>query len=260
MMGAWLAVRQGRLYSHVLAGDLAVLDEHLARQEEMLVSVPLLRAEETAALRRPAYAAHVALGERLGVVPESTRATRGASGDTALVLLPDGDTYSVAAARYSVPYATPDAAAALDSIGARFTAVLAAQGLPRVRVVVTSVLRSGEDQEDLRRVNSNAARGRSSHEYGVSFDLAYRRFEPVADTLLAAPGPQVPRVLRALARTRRLAHLDAHADYLATAYPARLDALLGRTLLTLKADSVLVVLRERRQPVYHVTVARRLVR
>ncbi len=243
----------------MLARDGAALHRALAAREAALASVALLQPAELSALRTPPYRTHVALAERLGVPPTATQAAlRTGTSAPGLVLLATNDAYWITPARYSVARATPDAAAALDSIGAAFGARLARRTLPRFAFVVTSVLRSGEDQEELRRVNPNAAAGRSSHEYGVSFDIAYRRYVPAMDTALARPLPSVPPVLRGWARARRMDRIAAHNEHLAEAYPSRLDALLGRSLLALKADSVLVVLRERRQPVYHVTVARRL--
>jgi hypothetical protein len=254
--GLWALSHRIEVWRAALDADLEMLEARLTRQTAALAAVPLLSAAERSAMRRPAYREHVELGRELGVSPSQTRTARAA--DSALVRLGEGQGYRLAEARYSVPLATPGAAAVLDSVGARFAAALAARGLPPVRAIVTSVLRSGDDQEALRRVNTNAAPGRSSHEYGVSFDLTYRRFSAAPDTALATPGPGVPGLLRGLARARRLERLDAHAHDLAADYPSRLDALLGRTLLELKARGLLVVLRERRQPVYHVTVARRL--
>ena len=43
-------------------------------------------------------------------------------------------------------------------------------------ITVTSLTRSEESQASLRRVNSNAAKGESSHNYGASFDLSYTKF------------------------------------------------------------------------------------
>jgi hypothetical protein len=57
------------------------------------------------------------------------------------------------------------------------------------------------------------------------------------------------------AASARLAREHAR---LAAEYPSRLDALLGRALVGLEDAGVLVVVRERNQAVYHVTVARRL--
>jgi hypothetical protein len=44
---------------------------------------------------------------------------------------------------------------------------------------VSSITRTLEDQCRLRRVNSNAALGISSHNYGNSFDISYVRFNGV---------------------------------------------------------------------------------
>jgi len=43
--------------------------------------------------------------------------------------------------------------------------------------VVSSVTRTLEDQCRLRKVNSNASLGISSHNYGAAFDISYVRFD-----------------------------------------------------------------------------------
>lgn len=161
---------------------------------------------------------------------------------------------------YSDPLLTPDALAALDSVAGRFQAALGAAGAPPFRPVATSLFRSGASQAALRRVNANAAVGRSSHEFGTTFDLSYRRFRPHAAGVAAgvAVSARVPRALRpAVQRAVGAAVAGEHAR-LAAEYPARFEALLGRVLIGLEDDGLVVALRETRQTVFHVSVARRL--
>ena len=50
----------------------------------------------------------------------------------------------------------------------------------------------------------------------------------------------------------------AWAEQMAARYPTRLEAVMGRALIGLEDDGVLLALREVRQPCFHVTVARPL--
>jgi hypothetical protein len=228
-------------------------DRIAARTEAALLAVPLLTDAEVALLRRSLNPRHVALGEDLGVEPVDTL------GDAQAGLVRADTLRSVAVldGTYSDPLLTPDAVAALDSVAARFQAGLAGAGAAAFRPVATSLFRSAASQAALRRVNANAAAGRSSHEFGTTFDLAYRRFEPVATPVPVSP--RVPGPFRGAVAQAASGRLAAAHERLATAYPSRLDAVLGRALVGLEDAGVLVVVRERNQAVYHVTVARRLV-
>lgn len=84
--------------------------------------------------------------------------------------------YAVEPLTYSVPYLTPAAKDELEAIGRAFQDKLKAAGLPLYRPIVTSVLRTKEDVDKLRKVNINSS-GNSSHCYGTTFDLACIRFD-----------------------------------------------------------------------------------
>ena len=109
----------------------------------------------------------------------------------------------------------------------------------------------------------NAAAGRSSHEYGTTYDITYNptRYSPAPDALPPPPrvDDRVPGFLRGAVREQLVEQQAEDLDRLAADYPSRLTAVLGRALIELEDEGVLAVVRERRQPVYHVTVARRLV-
>ena len=51
----------------------------------------------------------------------------------------------------------------------------------------------------------------------------------------------------------------AWSTKMTTRYSRRLEAILGRTLINLEVDGTLLVLREWRQPCFHITVAEELV-
>ncbi len=84
--------------------------------------------------------------------------------------------YEVDRLTHSHPYLVPRAHQLLKRIGAGFRDSLDKKGLPTCRIVVTSVLRTGETVKDLRRGNINAS-ANSAHLYGTTFDIAYARFK-----------------------------------------------------------------------------------
>lgn len=248
MAATWRTVR---------AAD-AARDRTLARTRVWFEAVPLLTDAETAMLRRSLNAVHVERARALGVPPPATRAARD-SAASSLVDVSGRDAFVFAPARYSVAALTPDGAAAIDSLAVAFNRATAAALLPSARPTVTSVFRSAEDQSGLRSVNANAAGGTSSHEYATTFDLAYRRYEAVPPPRPAGPWARgTPAPVRRAVDAALDARWSEAVARVAADYPSRYDALLGRALIALEDRGVLVVVRERRQPVYHVTVARRL--
>lgn len=252
--------RRAEEQARLVSAERARFAEFLETRAAPFRRVPLLSARERAQLRRSINAVHLAHGLRLGVEPVAGREGLEALLERrGLERLEAGPYYWVARLTHSVPYLTPDALAALDSIGVRFNRGLAEAGLPPYRFNVSSVLRTGEDQARLRRVNVNAARGTSSHELGTTFDLHAKRYRYGGGALMeveAALGPP-PFDFLADEFARELA---AFYERAATDYVSRLEALLGRALIDLEDEGVLVTILERRQPVFHTTVARRLAR
>jgi hypothetical protein len=205
-------------------------------------------------MRRHLNATHVAAARNNGVGPvrDSTHLAalvqRGA-----LVQLPDSTEWWVLRElNQSLPYVTPGTKAALEEIGRRFHARLDEHGLPPFRLDVTSVLRTDQQQAALRRRNPNASQTTSSHEFGTTLDIAYLSFAApkVLDerSLGAASGDQPGPDLRA--------ELTARLDTLGTRYAPHLEGELGAVLQQLQRAGMVLTLRERTQPVYHITVAR----
>lgn len=235
---AWAAL-QARIEAHVDSVDRA------------LRRVPALSRAERAALRRDVNAVQTARAQRMGVRAGDGYARLAEQGR--LVRLDDTtQLWVVRELDYSVPYVTPDTEAMLAEMGERFQAQLDSLGLPRFRLEVTSVLRTAENQRALRRSNSNAAAGVSSHEYGTTIDVAYRRFAPPAETL---PGLDA-QAAGAMEMPARLLY-DVLMAEMAAERGAELQAALGRVIAEMRAEGKLLVMMERSQTVYHMTVARR---
>lgn len=245
---------------HAAETHRETVDAFVTDHEDHFLAVPLLSEAEQAQLRRSLNRTHVRLAEALGTEPIAGRDSLAAAAQRrGLVSIAGASPYYTAGrGTYSVPYLVPAAAAMLDTVGVRFHAALDSAGLPRYRFVVTSPLRSSEDQAALRGVNANAAAGHSSHEYGTTVDLTYRRYGFAGLGTLDVPAPKdrLPAFVRRglIARGERQAR-EAFAGF-AERYRSRLQALLGRALIALEDEGVLVALMERRQPVFHITVAR----
>jgi len=99
-----------------------------------------------------------------------------------LVEVKNCDYYVVKELFHSKPYLVPEAAVMLQMIGERFQELLHEQYPGKeYRPVVTSVLRSANDVERLRRVNHNATEN-SCHLYGTTVDISYTRFRLTDET------------------------------------------------------------------------------
>ena len=114
----------------------------------------------------------LAAAERLGVRPVANRADAEAR-KKELVYIASSPYYHVDHLRSSLPYLVPRAAVLLQDIGQAFYDSLYVKGIPINQLIVTSVLRSEEDVDKLRRRNGNATE-RSCHLFGMRFSLPHR--------------------------------------------------------------------------------------
>lgn len=85
-----------------------------------------------------------------------------------------GKGFKVQKLDYSRAWMVSKGKATLEKIGARFSKETKGHTF-----TVSSITRTLEDQCRLRKVNSNASLGISSHNYGNSFDISYVRFNGV---------------------------------------------------------------------------------
>ncbi len=80
----------------------------------------------------------------------------------------------------SIPYLVPKASVLLQDIGRSFFDSLQVKRIPLHKIIVTSVLRSKADIDQLRGHNGNATQN-SCHLYGTTFDVCYNRYKTVED-------------------------------------------------------------------------------
>lgn len=160
-----------------------------------------------------------------GVTPVRNRADA-EERRTQLVYIGASPYYSVDRLTRSIPYLVPRAAVLLDDIGRAFFDSLHVKGMALHRLIVTSVLRSEEDVEKLRRTNKNATE-LSCHLYGTTFDISYTRFHVVED-------PQGP--------PRRVSPNDS------------LKWVLSEVLRDMREGERCFIKHEVKQPCFHITV------
>lgn len=94
-------------------------------------------------------------------------------GSGTLVRIDDNERYAIGPMPHSLPLVTPAMASLLDEIGRRFQARLARLGVPGYRLVVTSGLRTLQDQQELQASGNLNAVNESAHFYGTTVDVAY---------------------------------------------------------------------------------------
>ena len=89
-----------------------------------------------------------------------------------LVPIDKGKGYEVMKLTHSHPFVTPYSKTILEELGLAFQIITDDKSF----FTLTSVTRTPEQQQSLRKRNRNATSGVSSHSYGVSFDISYIRF------------------------------------------------------------------------------------
>jgi len=141
-----------------------------------------------------------------------------------LVRLPvELELYKMYDLKHSIPFLVPSAASLLIEISRNFRDSLYSKDLPLYRLYLTSVTRTNEDIAGLTKKNINAVEN-SSHRYGTTFDISWKRFDPVdPDTLQSLP-------------------------------PERLKLVLAQVLFDLRNQNRCYVKHERKQACFHITV------
>ena len=234
----------------------AMVDERLAEIDTAVQRLPGLIASIRRDMRRHLNDDHLAAARRNGVGPvrdsanvaELVRSGR-------LVPLQDSTRWWVLRdLDRSLPYVTPGTLAALEEIGRRFHARLDEHGLPPFRLDITSVLRTSRQQAVLRRRNANAAESVSSHQFGTTVDVAYLSFAAPDSLDHATLAPPPGEALTAPLRRELMTRLDT----LAIRHAPHIEGELGAVLQELQRDGTVLTLRERSQPVFHITVAQDL--
>lgn len=142
--------------------------------------------------------------------------------DGKLVKITSNKYYHIPRLTHSHPYLTPEAAQLLQEIGMRFHAKLREHNLPKYKFVVSSLLRTEETQKQLRGTNRQATNNTSAHYYGTTFDISYSKY-----------------------RRGHFPHNDK-----------QLERLLTETLRELRSECRLLIVNEKKNKCYHITVVK----
>ena len=228
----------------------------LARSADRILSpLPVMTPGEEAALRRFLGASHLARARQLGVRVEDGGALDSLVAAGRMIELKDSTRYWIVRPDISPAHVVPDVRTLLEVLGGRFQERLAEMGLPPYRMEITSALRTAEGQARLRRDNANAAAGVSSHEFGTTVDLSYAAFAP--------PGEVPPEIIDGVPEDL-LPFIDRIADLAFESVSGRKSRELGRifsqVLAEAQAEGIALVIYERQQTVYHLTVGRAMER
>lgn len=141
-----------------------------------------------------------------------------------LIRIPDAlELYSTYDLTNSIPFLVPSATQLLVNIAQSFRDSLYSKDIPLHRLYVTSVLRTDDDMSTLRTRNRNASEN-STHRYGTTFDISWKRFEQIDPDSANAVSPD------------------------------RLKLVLAQVLFDLKNKELCYVKHERKQACFHITV------
>lgn len=248
------AAEPGPDVTRLLAANLDRILAHADSVEAALRPVPLLTPRQKRDFDRYRNDDHLEVARRLGVPQPVTNELRDRLiTEERLVRLEDSAFWTVRELDHSTALVIPDVVTLLTEVGERFQARLADLGLPALRFEVTSVLRTAADQARLRRTNANAARGVTTHQFGTTVDLAYSSFRAPDDSVLDFDVGESPELAPYLRQIEDLA-----TETGAARMSRELMAELGRVLKAMQDEGKVMVTLEVRQPVYHITVAKRL--
>ncbi|WP_332912771.1 DUF5715 family protein [Algoriphagus boritolerans] len=147
----------------------------LAKYQPIIVELPSPDLDIAAPTREitKEYDNHLVAGESNGFgLIESEDHFGQLIQENRLVLVSEGKGYRVDRLTHSYPYITPRSKTVLKELGQAFQTLAKNESF----FTITSVTRTPEQQQSLRKRNRNATAGISSHSYGVSFDISYIRF------------------------------------------------------------------------------------
>lgn len=164
--------------------------------------------------------AHLVFADSVGIKPIGTLRDIMRI-DKPIVMIKSCDEYTVDKLSHSYPYLVEPAALLLHDIGAEFNRKLQLQGGGKYRLKVTSVLRTKESVNRLKRNNVNSTQN-SAHLYGTTFDISYVDFP------------------------EGMGNIHKHTD-------GDLKNLLAEVLLEFKEQGRCLVKFERKQGCFHIT-------
>ena len=185
---------------------------------------------------------HIEAAQRFGIVPIADSVSRAKALD-AMVEIFTCDRYKVDSLEHSIPYLVPEAKDLLDDLGADFAETLKAHHLPPYKFIITSVTRTLAQRDELSGKNVNAAK-ESSHCYGTTIDISWKRFDPItkqAEALKEGSSIMLPQG-------------SSEQDEASEDKTEELKRALASLLYQYRAVGRCLVKYERKQACFHITV------
>lgn len=166
---------------------------------------------------------HMGAAQAKGIKPMNERQDTLIYKDRLIKLPQELDIYKIDKLTHSMPFVVDDAAQLIVRIGLNFRDSLQRKKLPIYKPILTSLTRTQDDVRKLTKRNFNASEN-STHCYGTTFDISWRRFEKV--------GPKGSNDLS----------------------PDRLKYILAQVLHDLRVRDKCYIMHERKQACFHITV------
>jgi len=121
---------------------------------------------------------HIAAATKNGIYPMALKKDTARLADKLVRLPQELPLYRIDKLTHSVPFLVPKASDLLIEICADFRDSLISKKIPVHKLILTSLTRTTEDIQGLTKRNFNASHN-SAHCYGTTFDISWKRFEPV---------------------------------------------------------------------------------
>ncbi len=147
---------------------------------------------------------HLAAAKKVGIKPVASREEAEHSSKK-MEEIKTNPYYEVEKLTHSIPYLVPEAASLLNDIGKNFQDSLYNLNASLYKIKVTSVTRTSQDVQKLRKRNINSSEN-SAHLYGTTFDISWVRYTKVDEKdTLNIDSDRLKMVLAAVLRDQKRA-------------------------------------------------------
>ena len=196
------------------SGDLKAVQERAEPQVRPVASGPLPRkgiapcscSKRTMKLARNPYTDHQKRARSLPgsfFVKNDTEMQAGFQRGDLLRVPEVGRGYHLDRLTHSHPFLLPAAMAVLEEMSSRFADAMKGTSDEGASIRITSLTRTQSQQSRLRRRNANAFNGRSTHNYGASFDVAFID-RPTLDVSCGGPSWALQAILQDMQKQGRI--------------------------------------------------------
>lgn len=135
-----------------------------------------VEGEDAVAIFKDLNPRQLSAAKKYGITPVKNRKEARKITDK-LVCIESNDLYKVDRLTHSIPYLTNGAEELLKQIAQNFQDSLRSRKCFRHRIIVTSVLRTEDDVDRLRKSGNKNASKNSAHMYATTFDITYARYD-----------------------------------------------------------------------------------